>query len=413
MTNLAERTVDRTFANWVRQRSGSDVLARAAFAASRDEGHGHSCAALSSDADFIPDDFATLRLHPWVGDGAAFTPFVLDAAGNFYVWRNWRHETQLANALRARASARSASVNIAADVADLFHGTDPVATREQRAAVAAVPGARVFVLTGGPGTGKTATVLRMVLMLLRHAESFGFGETPTIAFAAPTGKATQRLAQSIGAGKLDLQRSLLETSVFRSLLARVPQAHAQTLHRLLEFRPRENTFARGADSPLTADIVVVDETSMVDLATMRQLFDAVRTDATVILVGDPGQLYAVEAGSVLGDIVASAGEGADIDSRPVTGDLFEHRVESSVLQSHVVTLKHVWRADAGLHESLDSVSAGDVAWADRLTHNGDVGAVSLRACADAKTLQRCVDRWLDSRMHDRITRYHARSASIQ
>ncbi|MEP6483855.1 MAG: exodeoxyribonuclease V subunit alpha [Rudaea sp.] len=373
MTGPNERIVDHTFAQWVRRRSGSDVLARAAFAASRDEGQGHSCAALLDD----DIDLRTLRTLAWVGDGSAFTPFVLSDAGNFYLWRNWRHETRLADALRARVGARTSPVDVArlaAVIAELFSNTDLDATRLQRAAVAAVPGSRVFVLTGGPGTGKTATVLRMALMVLRHASACGFGERPTIALAAPTGKAAQRLAQSIAAGKIDLLQRLPAQSAFRDLLDRVPHAQAQTLHRLLDYRPHDNSFGRGVDSPLAADIVIVDETSMVDLSMMRQLFDAVRADATIILLGDSAQLYAVEAGSVLGDIVAS----------------------SAVLKDHVITLQHVWRAEAGLHESLGALRAGDSNWCDTLIREGRTGTVEWRACADERAVRTNIEQWIES-----------------
>ena len=372
MNEPTERIVDHTFARWVRARSGSDLLARAAFEALRDEGQGHSCAMLSSDEI----DVSALRSHAWVGDGDAFTPFVLTDGEKFYLWRNWRHETRLAEAIRARTGGRRTPVDaaqLASDVAELFRGTDATATAAQRAAVAAVPGARLFVLTGGPGTGKTATVLRMVLMLLRHAEACGWEHAPTVALAAPTGKAAQRMAQSVAAGKVELQRNLGASSPFLSLLDYVPHAQAQTLHRLLDYRPRENTFARGIDSPLAADIVIVDETSMVDLAMMRQLFDAVRPDAVIILLGDPAQLYAVEAGSVLGDIVAAG----------------------SSLQNEMVTLRHVWRAQDDLNRSLDALRDGDAAWCDVLVANGNVDAVRWRSCTDEASLRTAVAAWMD------------------
>ena len=372
MIEPVERIVDHTFARWVRTRSGSELLARAAFAALRDEGQGHSCAELSND----DIDTAVLRSHAWVGSGATFTPFVLTDE-KFYLWRNWRHETRLAEAIRTRTETRRMPIDAAridADVAELFRNTDAAATAAQRQAVAAVPGARLFVLTGGPGTGKTATVLRMVLMLLRHAEACGWQGAPTVALAAPTGKAAQRMAQSIAAGKLDLQCSLAPSSPFLSLLDYVPHAQAQTLHRLLDYRPRENRYGRGMDSPLAADIVIVDETSMVDLAMMRQLFDAVRSDAVIILLGDPAQLYAVEAGSVLGDIVA-----ADSSS-----------------QNHMVTLRHVWRAQQDLNRSLDALRDGDANWCDALVANREVDAVRWRSCVDDTSLRVAVAAWIES-----------------
>jgi exodeoxyribonuclease V alpha subunit len=231
----------------------------------------------------------------------------------------------------------------------------------------------VFVVTGGPGTGKTSTALRMLLMLLQRAGT----PPPSIALAAPTGKAVQRLAQSIASGKAALLRTLPETSPLRGLLDYVPHARVQTLHRLLGFRPRENTFARNAASPIAAEVILVDETSMIDLATMRQLFDAARREAVVILLGDPGQLYAIEAGSVLGDIVASV----DAPNAPLVDD--------------IVTLTHGWRADAGVDMSLRAVREGDTGWVERLLRDGDVDGVRWRDASAATSIAAHVTAWVD------------------
>ncbi|HET8941753.1 MAG TPA: AAA family ATPase, partial [Rudaea sp.] len=303
-----ERSIDRTLARWVRERSGSELVARAAYAVSVAEGEGHACAALAADTSFDAAQLRALRGHAWVGDGSTFTPFVCDAKANFYTWRNWQHETCLAKALLERAQARTLPIEanaLATDIAELFADEIAQATRWQRVAVAAMPGAHVFVLTGGPGTGKTTVVLRMLLELLHHASACALPDHPAIALAAPTGKAAQRLAQAIAQGKQHLLQKLSAESNFRALIDQIPHNQAQTLHRLLRYRPNDNAFAHGIGNPLAADIVVVDEASMVDLAMMRQLLDALRPDAVLILLGDPAQLAAVEAGCVLGDIVSS------------------------------------------------------------------------------------------------------------
>lgn len=388
------RMIDRGLARWVQARTGSALLARAAFAASIAEGEGHACAALGTS--FGADELAALRAQAWVGDGAAFSPFVLDADARFYLWRNWRHEQALGDALLVRCRSRAwspAAAGLQDDLVALFGEADVAATERQRAAVANVPGTRLFVLTGGPGTGKTTTVVRMLLMLLRQAASAGLPARPAIALAAPTGKAAQRLAQSIARGKEGLGASLADDSVFRPLLAAIPQAEARTLHRLLGYRPTTNTFVHGRAHPLPADIVVVDEASMVDLALMRQLLDALREDALLVLLGDPDQLASVDAGSVLADIVASAlpaRPGPPAAARRAPGG------DALPLAGHVVTLDHVWRAGGDLARGIAALRGDDREWLDAFVARGGDEALRLEPCADAPALRARVATWLDA-----------------
>jgi len=397
------RPLDHAFARWVRRESGSEPLARAAFAVSRVEGEGHACALLEAEPE-LADDIAAIRAHAWVGDGTQPTPFVLDAAGRFYTWRNWRHETRLAEALRERAGDGGATIPdaaIAADVAALFGDEDAHATRWQRAAVAAAPGTRLLVLTGGPGTGKTTTALRLLLTLLHHAGASGLPARASVALAAPTGKAAQRLAQAIAAGKQRLAARLAPDSPLRALLDRIPHAEAGTLHRLLGYRPGENTFARGPHDPLAADIVLVDEASMVDLALMRTLLDALRPEAVLVLLGDPGQLAAVEAGSVLSDVVASAQENAfpPTLARRLDAvlDVPAPRVERALpLSGRVLALHHGWRAGGALAAALESLRAGD---ADALVERiaaPDADGVRLQPSDTAAALRTRVTQWIDT-----------------
>jgi exodeoxyribonuclease V alpha subunit len=374
MNAPAERALDLGLAQWVRDRTGCEVLARAAQAASAAEGDGHACARL---VEFDDGEIGTLRAHAWVGDGSAFKPFVLDRERRFWLWRNWRHEQRLADALLARCAARSRPLDDAAlarDAGILFAGSDAASTADQRAAVAAVAGTRLFVLTGGPGTGKTTVVVRMLLMLLRHATACGLPAHPLVALAAPTGKAAQRLAQAIARGKEDLAPHLAGTA-FDGLLEAIPHEQAQTLHRLLGYQPTRNRFSYDAGHCLPAHIVVVDEASMVDLATMRQLAEALPTSSLLILLGDPDQLASVDAGSVLADVVAGAAAPA------------------SPLRGHVAALRHVWRAGGDLQQAIQALRDGEAGWAAR-SPDAAAGA-SLRTCADAAALHACIDAWLD------------------
>ncbi|MGH8041562.1 MAG: exodeoxyribonuclease V subunit alpha [Rudaea sp.] len=401
---LPERDIDRVLARWVRERSGSELLARVAAVLNLSEAQGHVCCALDTDAGLTTAQVDELRGHAWVGDGGAFSPFVLDDDANLYTWRNWRHETRLAQALRARAQRRRLPLDastLATDVNGLFAGMGAQATRWQRAAVAAVPGARMFVLTGGPGTGKTTTALRMLLMLLRHASACGLPESPTVALAAPTGKAAQRLAQSIRGGVEYLRSRLAPDCAFAAGLERMATVQAQTLHRLLGFAQHNGDFRHNADAPLAADVVIVDEASMIDLAILRQLFDALRPHAVLILLGDPGQLYSVEAGCVLGDITSSVAENAMppelaqhlagvLDALPVA------TASPSPLAGQVFTLTHTFRAGSGLHAALAALRSGDAAWSERVIQSGADGNLGWRACEDTAALAASVAQWLDA-----------------
>ncbi|MBT2142957.1 MULTISPECIES: exodeoxyribonuclease V subunit alpha [unclassified Rhodanobacter] len=426
LAETGERAIDQTLAQWVLRRTGSALLAAATRAASSAEGHGHSCAWLDdpqADASFDTDALQALCQHAWVGDGSHFTPFVLDAQNRFYLWRNWQHESTLAAAILQRCARRTLPIpaaTLAEDLDALFAGMPHGPTGWQRAAVAAAPGARFFVLTGGPGTGKTTTVVRMLLMLLHHAQACGLPAQPSIALAAPTGKAAQRLVQAIAKGKAELQMALGEdrqpaghvrsTNPLRpnlpNLLQQIPHADARTLHRLLGYKPMDNSFSRGPRNPLAEDIVVVDEASMVDLAMMRQLLEALRPDAVLILLGDPGQLASVDAGSVLADIVASAPQNqlppslagllAPLLQRAPLQHAPSATTDNAALAGQVLTLTHTWRAGSGLQRGIEALrNTPDPVWLDTLLRERTDGDLHLRHCPNPHALRACVDGWIE------------------
>jgi len=185
------------------------------------------------------------------------------------------------------------------------------------------------------------------------------------------------------------------------VLQAIPHADARTLHRLLGYRPMDNTFSRGRQQHLPQDIVVVDEASMVDLAMMRQLMQALRPDAVLILLGDPNQLASVDAGSVLADIVTSTPANAFPPAlthllKPLLRNV-ETGVESDTpLAGHVLTLTHTWRAGNGLQRGIDALrDAPDPAWLDALFEQRVDGDLYLHRCDDTDALSTNVDAWIE------------------
>ncbi len=250
---------------------------------------GHVCLPPEESSTEI---IAELRKSDVVGAPGEFHPLILDGAGRLYLQRYWSHENRLAESLKARAAAHADC-----DAKLLERGIAqylPDADEAQRDAVRAAVTRRFTVITGGPGTGKTFTAT--VALVLLAAQFAAAGNRARIAITAPTGKAAARISESLNA---TLARFTLDENV-RALLPR----EASTVHRLLGSRPGSPDFKHHAGNPLEADLVIVDEATMVDLPLMARLFDALRTDCRIILLGDRDQLASVEAGHVLGDICA-------------------------------------------------------------------------------------------------------------
>ncbi|MGZ4620345.1 MAG: AAA family ATPase, partial [Frankiaceae bacterium] len=212
------------------------------------------------------------------------------AGTRLYLDRYFREEESVAINVLERSCRPGPAVDVGAlrsGLARLFPGSGPDGQR-LAAAVAALRW--LTVLAGGPGTGKTTTIARMLALLCAQP-----GEPPRIALAAPTGKAAARLEEAI---RDALARLSPEDR------ARLGELRASTLHRLLGARPDTRTrFRHDRHNRLPHDVVVVDETSMVSLSLMDRLLDAVRPGARLVLVGDPDQLASVEAGAVLGDVI--------------------------------------------------------------------------------------------------------------
>lgn len=214
--------------------------------------------------------------------------------GLLYLDRYHRLEQQVCDDLLARAGQRPPEVEEAALAAALERvGAGRLSAQQREAAERSVR-QWTTVLTGGPGTGKTTTVARILAVLADQAAARG--ERLSVALSAPTGKAAARLQEAVETELAGLPAEDRD---------RLRRLDAMTLHRLLGWRPDNATrFRHDRTNRLTYDVVVVDESSMVELTLMARLLEAVRPQARLLLVGDPRQLTSVGAGAVLSDLVA-------------------------------------------------------------------------------------------------------------
>lgn len=269
---------------------GDDPMARRAVAlAMQATQSGHVCADLDHEAgwgewaaEMDAAQRASFRARlaelAIVGGADDWTPLVWDGR-HLSLRRYWSYERQVARDLLARSASPA---TLAPALETMLHAK--FADAGQRAAARGALMNRLTLISGGPGTGKTTTLARLIGLLQAQA-----ARPLRIALAAPTGKAAARMAEALrNAG------STLD-------------AGAMTLHRLLGMRTDGSGFYHHRDRLLAVDVLVVDEASMIDLSLMAHLLDALPQDARLILLGDRDQLAAVEAGAVFADLCASAG----------------------------------------------------------------------------------------------------------
>jgi exodeoxyribonuclease V alpha subunit len=283
-----------------------------------------------------------------------------------YLDRYWREERTVAADLLSDGDAPTIDdAVLSTGIERLFADRNDAGQR--RAAECALR-RRLSVIAGGPGTGKTTTVARIVALVFEQAAAAG-RPVPLIALTAPTGKAAARMEELV-------HEEAAELPVDEPIRAALLGLRARTIHRLLGRRPGSHTqFRHDRLNSLPHDVVIVDETSMVSLWLMARLLEAARPDARVVLVGDPGQLTAIEAGAVLRDIVGPA-SGTGFGAGIVVLERV-HRFGEAI-----ATLADAIRRGDG-DGAVDALraGAGEVQWIETDAAEGAVDAVRAGALA--------------------------------
>ncbi|TPV93584.1 MAG: exodeoxyribonuclease V subunit alpha [Myxococcales bacterium FL481] len=330
---------------------------------SRAVARGHVCLSLRSIPEIVGHHLAESGPIDWPGmlsDSPMVTtrwqphgsqPLVFAAPDRLYLARYFDHETAVAHALRRRAQARPPAADaeaLASGLAVLFPDGQRDASR--RAAELACT-RRLLILAGGPGTGKTTTVVRLLATMMQASSP----RPRSVALLAPTGKAVARLEAAVRAGEHRLHTE--------GLPSRALPLRSATIHRALG--PRGDLaldFRHNRENPLPDDVVIVDEASMIDLALTRRLLDAVADDTTLVMLGDADQLASVEAGAVFGDICAA---GRQLVGRTGTvGDCFTE-----------LTHSHRFDPSSGIGALAAAIRRGDPEAAMVVLADGDSDAV--------------------------------------
>lgn len=410
------RRLDAAFAEFLAREApgASPLLLFAAALASHQLARGHACldlAATLADPEFalaLPPEgaertarttpaalLAGVALEQWLAaladerllrDGAGKTPLVL-AGTRLYLRRYWQYEQDVGAAIERRLAATAELADALPHAAlraalDALFPPSPAggsaaadagsAPDWQKIAGALAARSRFSIITGGPGTGKTTTVVRLLALLQALALAGTTHEAPAralrIRLAAPTGKAAARLSEAIAGALATLPLDDLPHAA--AVRAAIPVS-VGTLHRLLGSRPESRSFRHHAGNPLPVDLLVIDEASMVDLELMAAVFAALPAHARLFLLGDKDQLASVEAGSILGELCQRAAGGhytpqtcawvAQASGERIPAELLD--AAGKPLDQAIVMLRRNRRfaATSGIGQLSEAVNSGDAA----------------------------------------------------
>ncbi|NQZ32012.1 MAG: exodeoxyribonuclease V subunit alpha [Oceanospirillaceae bacterium] len=372
------QAMDLQFSQWLKRQlpNSSDCQLLLSALVSEQLSQGHVCidlAALESTLEHWPVQLRhsalqilrapqTLIDMQIIGDGSQLTPLVIDN-NRLYLYRYWQYECRVARKLVGAGNAQLEEIAAPVLKTLLDKYFDSAEQPDwQRIAAAVTSNRLISVISGGPGTGKTTTVTKLLAIYIEH--QLAIGRRPIIQLAAPTGKAAARLSESIAQAKTKL-------TIPEQVLALIPE-QGKTLHRLLGARPKSKKFIHNSDNPLLVDLLIIDEASMIDLPMMASIVDALSSQTRMILIGDRDQLASVEAGSVLGDICAAPQiacySKAQSDQLAESCGFSNSQYSQYPFADNLAFLQKSYRFSehSGIGELARVCNAGDVAGVDRV-----------------------------------------------